>query len=310
MRMSKLIDKPWKVMVTVGVEGIVAGLIGWLAIEFLPSPTGEAVYYAMLVLFSCGAGITVIVYGNVTKNINFYILGFGLLLLALFIVIDRYEGFAVKISAFATLILAFAAFVSIYVTIGEGRRARQYSIERESSDRKERLIDEVAKWLRELEGYIFKPLAVASRMEDKIMKMPKIPEKTWVASMSLDLAFDEIDALDRCIREARYYKRLTSQLDETLSGSIEVVMDYLEQRRKLHFEAPGGQLLDYDTEDKEYSLVKELVEKDDKPVEGSGVSERNIIVVRFYRNKGAIKKSILEAFDRAIELKGSFIDVG
>ena len=306
MGKGKLIDRLWKLLVLIILEAVVFGIGYWLAFRFFP--TVEALYNAILILFVFAAGITVIVYGNATRNRNLYILGFAFLLLAVFLVIDKYEGFAVKISAFATLIMAFAAFMSI----DESRRIRQDSIERESRDRKERLVDEVAKWLRELEdNVLFKPREIVSGTEDlirRIRRSPKIPVKDWLLMEEVDRSLGEMNALAKGIKEAEYYKKLTSQLNEELSSLIVVIANNLKERRQIHVEGVKYQPY-YIAEAKKSELIIELIENDDRPLEGLGLSEQGIIIVRFGRNASAIRKSIIKAVDKAIELKASLIQV-
>ena len=307
MRKGKVIDKPWKLIVLIILEVVVFGLVYWLlAIRFFP--TNEAIRNAIVILFILAVGITIILYGNVTRNRNLNVLGFAIFLFAVFVVIDRYEGFAVKISAFAALAVAFAAFAAI----DENRRIRQDSVERESRDRKERLVDEVAKWLRELEGHVFyKPRAIASGTEDLIRRIgsdPKITAKTWLQMESIDRALDEMNTLAEGIKEAEYYQKLTSQLNEELSSLIEVIANNLKERRQLHVEGAGYQP-DYSPEAEASQLIKELLEDADRPLEGLGLSDQDILIVRFGRNAGAIRKSILNAVEKAIEIKVSIIQV-
>lgn len=312
MRKGNLIDSPRKLLVVIFLEAVVAVLGCWLALRFLPTDKAISLNNAIVILFLFAAGITVIVYGNVRKNRNFYILGFAFWLIAVFEVIDKYEGFAVKISAFATLIMAFAAFVSIYVSIEENRRIRQDSIGRESRDRKERLVDEVAKWLRELEGNVlFKPREIASGAEDlmrRIGRDPKISPKTWLQMENIDRALGEVNALAKGIKEAEYYQKLTLELNEELSSLIEVIANNLKERRQLYVEGARYQP-DYVVEATKIQLVKELVDNDDRPLEDLGLSEQDIIIVHFGRNANAIRKSILKAVEKAIDLKGSLIRV-
>ena len=239
----------------------------------------------------------------------------------------RMVGIGVLMSAGVTLFVrsaelreiltAYAALVAVFIaafSIDESRRMRQDSIERESRDRKERLIDEVAKWLRELEGRIFPKLApIMSGTEDtlrRISSSPEIPLKTWLQLDNIDRTLGEVLALAEGIKEAEYYQKLTSQLNEELSSLIEVIASNLEQRRQLHVEAAGLQL-DYSEKDKasQLQLIDELIKNDDRPLEGLSLSDQTIITIRLARNAHAIRKSILNAVDRAIELKTSLIQV-
>ena len=303
MGKGKLSEELRKLIAIVVLEIIVFGLAFGIVVSFFPDYAD--IYNAIIILFISAIGITVILYGNATRNRYLNVMGLLILLFAVYIVIEIYEGFAVKISAFATLAVAIAAFAAIE----ENRRIRRDSIERESRDRRERWVDEVAKWLRELEGRILpKSSAFYSGVEDKILRRPEIPAETWLESRTTDVVMEEMHALDEGIKEAEYYQKLTLQLNEELSSLIEVIANNLGQRRQLHVEA-GGHKFDYRAVVKASRLLHELIENDDRPLEDLGLSEQDITTVHFGRNRGAIRKSIVNAVDKAIELKTSFIQV-
>lgn len=159
MKMGELIDKSWKVVVAIILEVVVFGLAYWLlGVRFFPD--NEAMRNAIVVLFIFAVGITVILYGNVTRNRYLNLLGFSIFLFAIFVVIDRYEGFAVKISAFATLVVAFAAFAAI----DENRRMRLEKREQEQEDRKERMLNEIHVWATK----VLKNMLMASRFAGNV----------------------------------------------------------------------------------------------------------------------------------------------
>jgi len=223
------------------------------------------------------------------------------------------------------ILTAYAALVAVIIaafSIDESRRIRQDSIERESRDRKERLVNEVTEWLRELEDHIFRKLGtIKSVTEDVLQRSPKISQETWLQLDDLDIALVEMNALSEGIKETEYYQKLTSELNEELSSLIEVIANNLKQRRQLVFEnakSPRdyGKIVRKIYErtfgketDKAYQLTKELIENDDRPLEGLSLSDQDIISVRLARNAGAIRKSILNTVDKAIELKTSLIKV-
>jgi uncharacterized membrane protein len=210
------------------------------------------------------------------------------------------------------ILTALAALIAVIIaafSINESRRIRQDSIERESRDRKERLVNEVTNWLRELESHIFFELGtIKSVAEDALLRAPEISRETWGRIYDLDIALANINALSAGIKEAEYYQRLTSKLNEGLSDLIEVIVNDLKQRKQLVIEQSKSPL-DYGEMDKASQLMKELTENDDRPLEGMGLSDQAIISVRLTRNAHAIRKSILNAVDKAIELKTSLIQV-
>ncbi|MCK4252613.1 hypothetical protein KAX97_14285, partial [candidate division WOR-3 bacterium] len=208
------------------------------------------------------------------------------------------------------ILIALAALVAVIIaafSINESRRIRQDSIERESRDRKERLVNEVAEWLRELDGRIYPELGVSQSLAIDVLKASsEISPETWLRQHERDITFANVTTLFSCIKGAEYYQKLAATLDEKLSSLIEVVMNDLEQRMQIatkKMESPGV----YGEE--ESQLIDELIENDDRPLEGLNLSEQAIITIRFGRNARAIRKSILNAIDKAIELKTSLIQV-
>jgi hypothetical protein len=310
MEKRKLLDRPWKLLVAIILEGVAAGAGAWITV--VSHPFNVALYSAMLILFLFAGGITVVVYASVTKNTNFYVLGFAFLLLAVFVVIDRYEGFAVKISAFATLILAFAAFAAIYVSIDEGRRTRQRSMERESRDRKERLIDEVAKWLKDLEGHISPAsrtlISKISQMEDRLKGSREVSFEQWLKVDDLDTAIAELGNIVDATNEAEYYEKLTLQFDEGLSKLIGVVTSEVKERGNLRVEHVTY-IKNHWGKRNEGASAAELPKDDDRSSEGSRPDEEAIINGKLVRNARALRESIEKAIEKTIELKVRLISI-
>ena len=306
MRKAKLIDKPWKLIALIILEVVVFGLGYYLTVRFFP--VNEDIHNAIVILSIFAVGITVILHGNAKRNRKLNVLGFAVFLVAVFIVIDMYEGFAVKISAFATLAVALAAFASIE----ENRRVRQDSVERESRDRRERLVDEVAKWLRELEGHIFpedsRLMTKISRIEDRLKGSPAIGVEKWLKIDDLDLAVVELVNIIKAMKEVEYYQKLTLQLDEGLSKLIGVIRNKVEERGDLRSE-DIIYLRGHIKKAEEGQSVDELPKDDNRTLERSGSSEGDIISGKLERNYGALRESIQKGIEKAIEIKTSFIQV-
>lgn len=155
MTIGKIINKPWKLIVLIVLEVVIFIIALWLSAYIMHA--NEAISSAIVILSILAVGITVILYGNVTRNRIFNTLGFALFLFVVFIIIDRYEGFAVKISAFAVLLLAFAAFMSIE----ESRRLREENRRiREEQNQEERhrlALERIRNWAEELFGLVTRP---------------------------------------------------------------------------------------------------------------------------------------------------------
>ena len=97
MGKGKLNSKLREFIVLIIAEAVAFGVASWIVFEFFSA--SEVINNAIVTLFVFAVGITVLIYGNVTKNRNLNGLAFGIFLLGVFVVIDKYEGFAVKISA-------------------------------------------------------------------------------------------------------------------------------------------------------------------------------------------------------------------
>lgn len=301
---DKLSDETRKLIGMIIAEACVLGLVYWIIARFFSAT--EDIYNDIVIIFIFAVGITIMLRGNTTRNLNSNTIGFLVFLVGVFMVIYRYEEFAIKISAFATVVVAVAAFAAVQ----ENRRIRRESVEQGNRDRQERWIDEVAVWLRELGGRtLSKSGEFFFEEADMLIKMPKIDRETLLRARAADLAKAEWDALDGGIREAEYYQKLALQLNEELSSLIKVVVFELIARQQLHANAAKNKV-DYVETLKASKLLKELIINDDKPLGGLDLSAKDIIVVDFGRNAGAIRKSIQKAIEKAIELKASLINVG
>lgn len=299
--MRKLSKEKRGLIIAIAVEVIVAVLAYGIVGRFFPD---FAYIYNAIIIFSISAvGITVIVYGNAVRSRYSNVLGFLILLFGVYVAIEIYEGFAVKISAFATLAVAIAAFAAIE----ENRRTRQDNIERESRDRREKLVDEIGKWLRELvESTLPKSGEFFLDAVDALVKMPKIDNETLQRARAADLGKAEWDALEVGVREAEYYHKIASQINEELSGLIEVVAAKLIGRMQLHVKAASSKVDYVETLWVSVSL-QALIIDGDKNLKDLGLSEKDIIIVGFGRNARAIRNSIRNAIDKVIELKASFV---
>jgi hypothetical protein len=213
--------------------------------------------------------------------------------------------------ASAAVSAAIIAGISIY----QSRQIREDSIKRESRDRKERWFNEVAEWLRKLEDEVLsRRHPVKSTFEDMLQTKGKVPLAYWLQLDAIHVALTETSVLSKSIREAEYFRKLTSKLDEGLSTLIGIVVSNLKQRRELVIE---------DAESRDYSEMtqkitkqkieknrhlRELVANDDRPLEGLGLSNQDITTIRLGRNAKAIRQSVLDALDRTIELKTNLIE--
>lgn len=213
MRTSKLIDKLWKLIVLIILEAAVLTFALWLTIQYLPAK--EAISNAITVLFIFVVAFTIILHGNITKNRICNTLGFVLLLIAVFVVIDKYEGFAVKISAFAALLVAFAAFAAY----DENRHLRLERQQQEERDRKERLLTIITTWGIDI---------AKCEAESQIPVLP-VPELLGVEAKSAKLTVEHINAVTRVNLAMRYQtldakseyiKGIAKKFDKNFGGNL------------------------------------------------------------------------------------------
>lgn len=214
---SKLINKPWKLIVLIGLEVVVFASALWVTIRFLSANQAllEAISDAIVIFSIIIVGMTIVLYGNVTKNRNLNILGFAFFLLALFVVIDKYEGFAIKISAFAAFLVAFAAFAAI----DENRRLRVERQQEEEHDRKERLLNTIITWGIDI---------VKCESESQIPILP-VPELFNLEAPAAKLTVEHINAVTRVNLAMRYQsldakseyiKGVAKKFDKNFGGNL------------------------------------------------------------------------------------------
>jgi hypothetical protein len=303
---DELRDKPWRFIGLVVSEIVVFGLAYLIVDRFFPGE--EVIYNAILIAAIFTVGVTIMLRGNAIRNRALNVAGFLVFLVGVFVVIYIYEGFAVKISAFAALLVAFAAFGAME----ENRRLRKDSIGREERDRKERLVDETGKWLRELEGNVLpmysEIMSGAKELVSEIGSSPKVLQKAWVERYSIDRNIMEGCKVDGGIKEAEYYKKLAVGLSEELSRLIGVIENDMEQRKEMLIEGLRYPI-DISGKEEKPGLIPELIGHADRSLEGLGLSDRDIGNIRLGRNANAIRESIRNALNEVIEVKTSLIEV-
>lgn len=209
----KLIDKPWKLLVFVVLEVSACALALWLAVDRFS--VSEAVSNAIVILSIFAVGITIILHGNVIRNRNLNTLGFAFFLFGVFVVIDKYEGFAVKISAFAALLVAFAAFF----VIDENRRLRSERQQQEERDRKERILNTIIEWGIDI---------AKCESEPPIATLP-VPELLSLEAESAKATIEHINAVTK-VNLARRYQVLDAN------------SEYIKSRAKKFDKEFGGNL--------------------------------------------------------------------
>lgn len=164
---DKLRDKQGKFIALIVSEIVVFGSAYFIVGRFFPAE--QVIYDAILIVLIFAVGITIMLRGNATRNRGLSVAGFIVFLFAVFVVIYIYEGFAVKISAFATLAVAIAAFASYE----ENMRMRLERREEEKKAEKERMLNEIESWAKRLFGsavVLARPVGGRSEIEGSILE--------------------------------------------------------------------------------------------------------------------------------------------
>ena len=254
-------------------------------------------------------GVILIMIGNRTIKRMLRMVGIGVCISAgVLLFIESAE-----LRDILTVLAAIIAVVIAAFSIDQSRQMRKDSIDREIRDRKERLLNEVTEWLRELESHIYPALGILkSPTGEAITGTSKSQVEALYAQYKTSIAIASADVLVSNILKAQYYQRLSSKLDERIGGSVEVIVRNLAERLQLVREDMGS-ARDYAKEKAEKAekarsdLMDTLIENADRPLEGLNLSEGAIRTIRFARNARAIRKAILDAVDRVIELRTSLI---
>ena len=250
----------------------------------------------LIILFTMGA-LVLLVLGVRRNSSRLFMSGIVLVAISLIVTIREYPETGITLSALS--IIAIAIFAGL--TLFENRLIRRQNEQRENRDRKDRLLDEIINWLKGLESRIF-PLGKTSKeiLEEIDFATKKgISTETERIMMDLDRSTARLHSLATEIKEGEYIGKITSWLDSDLGRLIEITLSHLKQRRQLSLDSSLGPRIGKE----ENQLITELVKDDTKSLEGLTLSEQGLTSVRLGRNAGAIRKSILNAIDKAIEIK-------
>ena len=141
--------------------------------------------------------------------------------------------------------------------------------------------------------------------EIDIKEIHKISDETWQVLTNVDRISHQLDSLHGEIKEGKYIQRLASKLNNDLVILINEIYRHLEQRKNLHSSksALPTTILDI----KEGELTNKLLKDDTLDLNDFTLSERGRHSVLMGRNAGAIKRSVLHAIDKVVEIKASFI---
>ena len=236
---------------------------------------------------------------SLSKYIGFSALSLSLLL-GIMYPISGFQDLPQVLVAWGTLMLATATFLLIRNTKEQEKRNRQ-----------EQSLNEIAAWLKDFEYHIFTSYKIEYKneiLEDKTIETKSgIPLETWDRIRNLDNALIEQNSLDKGIKEAEYYKKLTQRINEELGELLGNISIFLKQRKQLLLDSYKRNNLSrreiHEQVQKEADIIDELLKDDSKSLDGCGLSEEGLTMVRLGRNAGDVRKAIYNAIDKAIELK-------
>ena len=238
-----------------------------------------------------------------------FVVSSGLLLLVLIGImypISKFDNLPEVVVGWGTVMLASATFMLV-----------RHGKDQENRDRKDRLLNEIIQWLRGIEEHIFPSAGRISKeiLEDITTKAKSgISIDTWQSLENLDRRLIQLNNLRSEVKEGSDIQKLAKRINGDLGSLIEILLDNIEQRKQLVLDSSKTPNIIADVYtirervDKESELINKLIEDVNEPLEGSGLSEEGLISVRFARNAGIIRKSILNAIDKAIELKMNLLE--
>lgn len=214
-------------------------------------------------------------------------------------------SFATGMMAIGTFFLAFITYWSIH-----SRNAQ------EQRDRKERYLNEILGWLREIDDRLFAvpELDIYKQIQEDKSLATKIGVTTAVIDRNRQLRVNitNLDILKREIRNAQYFEKLAVRLNTVFSELIKNILNLLKQREQLMRDS-AMKSVDSPPVTEEIvleeiksglpSLLTELIKADTKPLDGLNLREDNINTVLMGRNAKAIIESTNKTIDKAIELK-------
>ena len=200
---------------------------------------------------------------------------------------------------------------AVLVALGIGVSSIIQTNRLKKAERREGLLNEIIMWLKELGNRIFPSHGgiMSREMQEEIEYKEKfgLSLETWQSLMHLDKSLTQLNSLESEIREGEYIKKIASGLNSDLGRLIEVTLGYLQKRKKLVLTAAQYPHSISDRNEKEDALITELIEDDTKSLEGLTLSESGRNSVLLGRNAGAIRKSILNAVDKVVEIKTSLL---
>lgn len=240
---GKLIDKPWKVIVLIIIETIIFFAALWFGVLTV---LGEAIYNAITILWLLFIGSTLYLYGDVVKKPKFNTMGFAVFLFAFFLVIDRYEGYAVKFSAFAAVLVAFAAFISIE----ESRRLREDNRSIQAEEKRRLALERIRRWAEDTIELLTRPI-LTPNLDEALRDMERLIQPTVARSIGILL---DTERMDRDLNAAMV--EITRKLTEFLwrLRSNELIEKYISEHKYVG-------LKQFANEDEFLELRKELLTK-------------------------------------------------
>ncbi len=184
----------------------------------------------------CIIGVILLFIGRKTSRPRIYWGGIGFVLTAGIVVFVEFKEIRDVLTALAAIC---AAFIAAY-SIDETRRLRQDNVDRESRDRKERLLNEIIIWSKIAIKRIFtevKPLSEAIKETKAKRKIFKLPDELFWSTIMTEDAILESTRLETEITEAKYLLKMATWIDDKLADLISIVVDKMKSRKDLLFKS-------------------------------------------------------------------------
>ncbi len=208
-------------------------------------------------------------------------------------------------ATFGTLFLALAMIYTL-----------KTSRDKENNDRKERLLNEIINWVKNIHNDLFsKPSEeMFPRWEERIAGKgyKDLPAQDVLNMDSLELDVSAVSVIGRLTRDGNYMEVIAGGIDGELVSLMHVAIEQMNHRLQLISEgskfrkrtAPSAdEMLEYT---KNWDSLNKLIK--DKEASLNGINEENQNLVKLARNAGEIKDSADEIVKKAIRLKLSLLD--
>ena len=174
---------------------------------------------------------------------------------------------------------------------------------RDALERKERLLNEVIQWLKNIEGDLY---ANTEMNLNGLLSLARLGMSVDTLKSVKAAEYSGISLVNimKVTQEGKYVHGVSTKLDETLGIMVERILSAIEEREKMTpLPSKTADLKSIKAED---PMIDDYL-TNDKSLEGLKVSEYGLMIIKLGRNAKSIKNLVLETLNRAIEIKWDLV---